>query len=234
MKNKSNSPILICRRLQKIYQDGSKLVPVLEEVNLTVELGTTLAIVGRSGSGKTTLINLLGGLELPTTGEVELNGFNLLRLNDQQRGTVRNQALGFIFQFHHLLPEFSALENICMPLLIRGMAPSAAQQLGYHYLEQVSLQHRATHRPGKLSGGERQRVAIARALVTQPQCILADEPTGNLDPDSAEQIYQLLMGLVKAQGSSLIVVTHDYQLANRMDRIVQLEKGLLTQIEQLN
>lgn len=223
----TTNPILSCKALNKVYQDGNRTVPVLDKVDFDVMPGESIAIVGRSGSGKTTLLNLLGGLESPTSGTVMLDEMDLHRLTDQKRGYLRNRVLGLIFQFHHLLPEFTALENVCMPLLIQGIPVRKARELGLDLLDKVSLSHRATHKPASLSGGERQRVAIARALVTQPKCILADEPTGNLDNQSADMVYNLMMELTKAFNTSFVVVTHDLTLANKMDRRVLLEFGTL-------
>lgn len=221
------APVLICEQVKKFYQDGDKIIPVLENVNLTLMPGERVAIVGRSGSGKTTLLNILGGLESPTSGQIVLHHVNLLRLTERKKGYLRNKVLGLIFQFHHLLPEFTALENVCMPLLIQGLSIKEAKEKGMKYLAKVSLDHRVSHKPAKLSGGERQRVAIARALVTEPKCILADEPTGNLDNKSADQVYELMMQLIHELGTSLVVVTHDHNLAKKMDRIVTLEQGQL-------
>lgn len=220
-------PILKCEGLHKIYQDGERIVPVLENINFSVMPGESVAIVGRSGSGKTTLLHLLGGLETPTSGSVILQDTNLKHLSDRKRGHLRNRVMGLIFQFHHLLPEFTALENVCMPLLIQGVAVKKAEQRGLEMLEKVSLSHRVDHKPATMSGGERQRVAIARALITHPKCILADEPTGNLDNTSADQVYELMMQLVKEFNTSFIIVTHDLGLAKRMDRMVTLERGNL-------
>lgn len=222
-----NRVILYCENLKKTYQDGERIVPVLDNVNFSVKQGESVAIVGRSGSGKTTLLNLLGGLESPTAGRVVLDNAHMHALSERKRGYLRNRVLGLIFQFHHLLPEFTALENVCMPLLIQGMQVKKAINKSLDILKKVSLSHRETHKPAALSGGERQRVAIARALVTQPKCILADEPTGNLDNESADQVYDLMMQLVREYGTSFIVVTHDLALAKRMDRIVSLERGCL-------
>lgn len=219
--------ILRCEHLKKHYTDAQGVVPVLENVNFSVAEGETVAIVGRSGSGKTTLLNLLGGIEIPTEGKIILNDTALHHLSEQKRGFLRNRVLGLIFQFHHLLPEFTALENVCMPLMIQGVSRSEAKKRALEMLEKVSLEHRVTHKPAALSGGERQRVAIARALVTKPKCVLADEPTGNLDNQSADQVYSLMMSLMKELGTSFIVVTHDLSLAKRMDRMVSLEKGEL-------
>ncbi len=219
--------IISCQNLKKSYIDGAEVVPVLHGLDFEVKAGESVAIIGRSGSGKTTLINLLGGLELPSQGKVLLHNKDISELTDSERGYHRNYVLGFIFQFHHLLGEFTALENIGMPLLIRGMPIKTIREKSEYFLDKVGLSHRAAHKPNKLSGGERQRVAIARALVSEPKCILADEPTGNLDQDNADQVYNLMMMLVQQLGTSLVLVTHDLQLANRMDRIVKLDKGLL-------
>lgn len=220
-------PIVYCENLKKHYQEGDRLIPVLEKVNFSVKRGETVAIVGRSGSGKTTLLNLLGGLETPTAGRVVLDRTSLKELSEHHRGYLRNRILGLIFQFHHLLPEFTALENVCMPLLIQGVRVSEARKRSLNLLEKVSLLDRARHKPMALSGGERQRVAIARALVTEPKCVLADEPTGNLDQHNAEQVYNTMMQLMRELGTSFIVVTHDLSLARRMDRTVSLEGGEL-------
>ncbi len=225
----NKNPILFCHDLKKTYQDGDRIIPVLENVNFSVMPGESVAIVGRSGSGKTTLLNLLGGLEAPTSGKVVLADTNLQALSERKRGYLRNRVLGLIFQFHHLLPEFTALENVCMPLLIQGVSVNEAKKRALTLLDKVSLSHRITHKPATMSGGERQRVAIARALVTEPRCILADEPTGNLDNQSADLVYDLMMQLIKEIGTSFIVVTHDLTLAKRMDRIVSLEKGILNE-----
>lgn len=220
-------PILYCENVKKSYQDADKIIPVLEKVDFSVMPGESVAIVGRSGSGKTTLLNLLGGLEAPSDGKIILDNNNLQDLSDRRRGYLRNRVLGLIFQFHHLLPEFTALENVCMPLLIQGMTVKKATELGMGILDRVSLGHRIEHKPQALSGGERQRVAIARALVTRPKCILADEPTGNLDNESADRVYDLMMELIKESNTSFVVVTHDLTLAKRMNRIVTLERGVL-------
>ncbi len=228
LMSENKSPILTCRSLKKTYQDGDRVIPVLENVNFSVMPGESVAIVGRSGSGKTTLLNLLGGLELPSSGSVVLADTDLQAISERKRGYLRNRVLGLIFQFHHLLPEFTALENVCMPLLIQGVSVAIAKKKALSLLDKVSLSHRITHKPATMSGGERQRVAIARALVTDPKCILADEPTGNLDNQSADLVYDLMMQLIKEIGTSFIVVTHDLGLAKRMDRIVSLERGVLT------
>ncbi len=223
----NSDPILYCENLKKHYQDGDKIVPVLQDVSFSVKRGESVAIVGRSGSGKTTLLNLLGGLESPSAGQVVLDNTHLHTLSDRKRGYLRNRVLGLIFQFHHLLPEFTALENVCMPLLIQGLSVGTVKKRSMALLEKVGLGHRHTHKPAALSGGERQRVAIARALVTQPKCILADEPTGNLDNQSADQVYDLMMQLMREFNTSFVVVTHDLALAKRMDRIVTIERGNL-------
>lgn len=223
--NKPEEPIIYCERLKKHYQDGDRIIPVLEDINFSVNRGETVAIVGRSGSGKTTLLNLLGGIESPNYGKVVLDGTSLTELSEHKRGYLRNRVLGLIFQFHHLLPEFTALENVCMPLLIQKINVSEAKKRSLKILDKVGLSHRATHKPMALSGGERQRVAIARALVSEPKCVLADEPTGNLDHHSAAQVYNTMMQLMRELGTSFIVVTHDLTLARRMDRVISLEEG---------
>lgn len=224
MKDK---PILHCEGIQKIYKDEERQIRVLESIDFSVMPGESVAIIGRSGSGKTTLLNLLGGLETPTAGQIHLDNTLLQGLNDRQRGYLRNRVLGFIFQFHHLLPEFTAIENVAMPLLIQGIDIPQARKRSERMLDKVGLSHRLTHKPGKLSGGERQRVAIARALVTDPKCILADEPTGNLDNNNAKSVYQLMKELMQELNTSCVVVTHDLNLAKQMDRMVSLEGGVL-------
>lgn len=220
-------PILYCNDLKKDYVDGERTINVLENINFSVMPSQTVAILGRSGSGKTTLLNLLGGLEVPSAGKVFLNGEPLHALSERKRGHVRNRVMGLIFQFHHLLQEFTALENVCMPLLIQGMNVRKAKKLSMEMLERVELSHRIQHKPATMSGGERQRVAIARALVTRPKCILADEPTGNLDNESADKVYHLMMQLVKELATSFVIVTHDLSLAKKMDKILTLERGQL-------
>jgi len=219
--------MLECRHLGKTYVQGPEHVEVLQDVNLTVQAAERVAIVGSSGSGKTTLLNLLGGLDLPSTGEVHVAGLNLATLNETQRGRMRNRYLGFVYQFHHLLGEFTALENVCMPLLIARLDVRASMQKGEEILSRVGLSHRLQHKPSELSGGERQRVAIARALVTDPRCVLLDEPTGNLDRHTAQEIHALMAELNKQLATSFIVVTHDEAFARSLDRVLLLRNGCL-------
>ncbi len=223
----SDDVILQCRNLGKSYTEGSSTVDVLDDINLTVKRGERLAIMGSSGAGKSTLLHLLGGLDTPSKGEVLIGDQKMTALNVTARGRLRNRMLGFVYQFHHLLPEFTALENVSMPLLIRGESPVNARRKAASLLERVGLGERLTHKPGELSGGERQRAAVARALVTDPQCVLADEPTGNLDKENANKIYQLMLELNDKNNSSLLVVTHEMALARQMDRVLALEEGVL-------
>lgn len=219
--------VLRASGIAKTYEEGDLKTEVLTDVSFTLKRGETLAIVGASGSGKSTLLHIIGGLDTLTRGEVEVEGRTLSRLSDAERGRVRNRSLGFIYQFHHLLPEFNALENVCMPLLIRGVSIGEAQRQARVLLERVGLGKREAHKPSELSGGERQRCAVARALVTRPACVLGDEPTGNLDEGNAAQVYELMLELNREVGTSFILVTHDHRLAAKMDRTLELHNGVL-------
>jgi lipoprotein-releasing system ATP-binding protein len=219
--------VLRASGIAKTYEEGDLKTEVLTDVNFTLKRGETLAIVGASGSGKSTLLHIIGGLDTLTRGEVEVDGRILSKLSDAERGRVRNRSLGFIYQFHHLLPEFTALENVCMPLLIRGVSIADAQRQARVLLERVGLGKREEHKPAELSGGERQRCAVARALVTRPACVLGDEPTGNLDEGNAAHVYELMLELNREVGTSFVLVTHDHRLAAKMDRTLELHNGVL-------
>lgn len=223
----SDNAVLVAQRVSKSYYQADREIKVLADVDLTVQVGETLAILGVSGSGKSTLLHLLAGLDQVDAGVISLAGFNLAELSDRQRGSLRNQHVGFVYQFHHLLSEFDACENVAMPLLIAGTTRKVALARAAELLARVNLEHRLDHLPSALSGGERQRVAIARALVTEPTLILADEPTGNLDEGNANQVHKLMLSLAEESGTALVVVTHDQQFAERMQTIHRLQGGSL-------
>jgi len=227
--NDTSNDIISCENVRKTFSEGPLSVEVLKGVSLSVKQGEQLAIMGSSGSGKSTLLHLLGGLDSCTSGSISINGKSISQMDENAKGKLRNRYLGFVYQFHHLLPEFTALENVGMPLLIRGESPATVLDKAAEMLEKVGLGSRLQHKPGELSGGERQRTAIARALVTKPLCVLADEPTGNLDNKTAHTIYELMLSLNNELGTSILMVTHDVDLAQHMQRILVLEDGILRQ-----
>ena len=225
-----DSEVMRAEKLAKTYAEGKMKTPVFDGLDLSVRAGETVAIVGASGAGKSTLLHLLGGLDTPTAGEVYVAGQKMSSLSNAARGQLRNRALGFVYQFHHLLPEFTALENVMMPVMLGGADVKAAAQRAKALLEEVGLGHRIEHKPGELSGGERQRAAVARALVNQPACVLGDEPTGNLDEKTAATVFELMLELNRAQKTSLVLVTHDRRLARKLDRVLELHEGRLREL----
>ncbi len=230
-KSNSNEYIIQCQNLSKSFNDVSRNIDVLKAVNLEIKKGERVAIVGASGSGKSTLLHLLGGLDKPSEGSIFVADQDLSKMSESKKSKLRNHTLGFVYQFHHLLPEFTAMENVAMPLLIRGLKTDEARGTAIKMLSKVGLEHRVTHKPAELSGGERQRAAIARALVTNPQCVLADEPTGNLDTKTADTVYEMMLELNQSMNTSFLVVTHDEVLAGKMDKVMRLEEGRLELFE---
>ena len=222
--------VIHCEALGKTYSEGTLYTPVFDGLELTVHAGETVAILGASGAGKSTLLHLLGGLDTPTAGEVYVAGQKMSALSDAARGKLRNRALGFVYQFHHLLPEFTALENVMLPVLLNGTSVADASKRAQALLESVGLGHRLEHKPGELSGGERQRAAVARALVNSPACVLGDEPTGNLDEKTAAKVFAQMLDLNHAKRTSLVLVTHDRRLARRLDRVLELHEGKLREL----
>ena len=225
-----SNAVIHCEALGKTYSEGSLYTPVFNGLDLTVHAGETVAILGASGAGKSTLLHLLGGLDTPTAGEVYVAGQKMSALSDAARGKLRNRALGFVYQFHHLLPEFTALENVMLPVLLNGTSVAEASKRAQALLESVGLGHRLEHKPGELSGGERQRAAVARALVNSPACVLGDEPTGNLDEKTAAKVFAQMLDLNHAKRTSLVLVTHDRRLARRLDRVLELHEGKLREL----
>lgn len=223
----TDQAVISTQQLAKSFSDGDLQTHVLEDISLEVHKGDRLAIVGSSGSGKSTLLHIMGGLDSPTSGQVLINGDNIHAMRSKAASRLRNQQLGFVYQFHHLLPEFTAVENVAMPLVIGGQTPQSAQQKSRELLEKVGLGHRLQHKPSELSGGERQRAALARALITEPACLLADEPTGNLDHRTAQSIFDLILQLNEDLGTALVIVTHDIELAGKMDKVMTLMDGRL-------
>ena len=222
--------VMRAEKLAKTYAEGKMKTPVFDGLDLSVQAGETVAIVGASGAGKSTLLHLLGGLDTPTAGEVYVTGQKMSALSNAARGQLRNRALGFVYQFHHLLPEFTALENVMMPVMLGGADAKTAANRAKALLVEVGLGHRIEHKPGELSGGERQRAAVARALVNQPACVLGDEPTGNLDEKTAATVFELMLELNRAQKTSLVLVTHDRRLARKLDRVLELHEGRLREL----
>ncbi|GJM10978.1 MAG: lipoprotein-releasing system ATP-binding protein LolD [Lysobacteraceae bacterium] len=230
MQQQAREVVLECRGLSKVYQQGRNELQILSDVSFSIHAGETVAIVGASGAGKSTLLHCMGGLDQASEGDVLVAGQSMAKLGNAARGRLRNQALGFVYQFHHLLPEFTALENVAMPLLIRGEAVASARQRASDLLDRVGLAERLTHRPGELSGGERQRAAVARALINNPRCVLGDEPTGNLDEKTAARVHGLMLELNQEFGTALVLVTHDRHLASKMDRTLELSEGVLREL----